>query len=134
VSSVKISISDIVDSDGIKRPFEIFITSMNVAHFEWVVAFTRTVSSIFRRNRDIKFLIDELKQVHSPVGGMFLNGKYVHSLVAMIAGVIEEHVAKYTGVVAPPVQSIAASSVGDICDQCSAPTMFFQEGWGRDCT
>lgn len=127
-SAYYISISDIVDQDGVRRPFEIFISSMNVSHFEWVVAFTRTVSSIFRRNKDIRFLIDELKQVHSPVGGMFLNGKYVHSLVAMIAGVIEEHIDGYTGTV---TKTVSPSGAGDICSHCLAPTLFFLEGCNK---
>ncbi|MGH6874400.1 MAG: adenosylcobalamin-dependent ribonucleoside-diphosphate reductase, partial [Aestuariivirgaceae bacterium] len=39
-----ITINDILDSSGRRRPFEIFINSKNMEHFAWTVALTRMIS------------------------------------------------------------------------------------------
>ena len=130
-----ITISDI-EEDGVKRPFEMFIMSMAVDHFEWITALTRTISSIFRRNKNVDFLIEELKHVHSPMGGMFIDNQYVPSLVAMLAGVIENHIACYSNhvskvAVEEPRETISVGRlqhVGELCPSCSAPSLIRSEG------
>ena len=74
------------------RPFEIFINSKNMEHFQWIVALTRIVSAVFRKGGDITFLVEELKAVFDPRGGYFKKGgHYMPSLVAEIGDVIEQH-------------------------------------------
>ncbi|MGW8247667.1 MAG: TSCPD domain-containing protein [Acidiferrobacterales bacterium] len=90
-----LTINDIVlnmDTEHEKRrPFEIFINSKSMDHFQWVVALTRVVSAVFRKGGDVTFLVEELQSVFDPRGGYFKKGKYVPSLVAEIGNVIETH-------------------------------------------
>lgn len=75
-----------------RRPFEIFINSKNMDHFQWIVALTRIISSVFRKGGDVTFLVEELRSVFDPKGGYFKRGgKYMPSLVAELGDVIESH-------------------------------------------
>lgn len=76
---------------GTKRPFEVFINSKNVDHFQWTVALTRMISAVFRRGGNVSFVANELREVFDPKGGAFMNGKYVPSLLAAIGDVVAEH-------------------------------------------
>ncbi len=85
-----VTINDI-EQDGRKRPFEIFINSKNLEHYAWTVALTRMISAVFRRGGDISFVSEELKAIFDPLGGQWLNGRYVPSLQAAIGEIIEKH-------------------------------------------
>lgn len=94
--SLYLTINDIVLNPGtkheVRRPFEIFINSKNMDHFQWIVALTRIISAVFRKGGDVTFLVEELKAVFDPRGGYFKKGgKYMPSLVAEIGDVIEHH-------------------------------------------
>ncbi len=91
-----VTINDIVLNPGTpyekRRPFEIFINSKNMDHFQWIVALTRIVSAVFRKGGDVTFLVEELRSVFDPRGGYFKRGgKYMPSLVAEIGDAIEVH-------------------------------------------
>ncbi|MFO1352366.1 MAG: NrdJb [Gammaproteobacteria bacterium] len=91
-----ITINDIILNPGteheLRRPFEIFINSKNMDHFQWIVALTRIISAVFRKGGDVTFLVEELRSVFDPKGGYFKKGgKYMPSLVAEIGDVIEAH-------------------------------------------
>jgi hypothetical protein len=91
-----ITINDVVMNPGTpqehRRPFEIFINSKNMEHFQWIVALTRVMSAVFRKGGDITFLVEELHSVFDPSGGYFKKGgKYIPSLVAEIGEVLEQH-------------------------------------------
>jgi hypothetical protein len=91
-----ITINDVVMNEGTpqehRRPFEIFINSKNMEHFQWIVALTRVMSAVFRKGGDITFLVEELHSVFDPSGGYFKKGgKYIPSLVAEIGEVVEQH-------------------------------------------
>jgi hypothetical protein len=91
-----ITINDIVLHEGTpqehRRPFEIFINSKNMEHFQWIVALTRVMSAVFRKGGDVTFLVEELHSVFDPNGGYFKKGgKYIPSLVAEIGEVVEQH-------------------------------------------
>lgn len=91
-----ITINDIKLNPGTEhermQPFEIFINSKNLEHFQWVVALTRVISAVFRKGGDITFLVEELKAVFDPTGGYFKSGgRFMPSLVAEIGEVIETH-------------------------------------------
>ncbi|MGE3392289.1 MAG: NrdJb [Gammaproteobacteria bacterium] len=91
-----VTINDIVLNPGtayeLRRPFEVFINSKNMDHFQWIVALTRIISAVFRKGGDVTFLVDELRSVFDPRGGYFKKGgKYMPSLVAEIGDVIEAH-------------------------------------------
>lgn len=94
--SLYVTINDMVLNQGteheIRRPFEVFINSKNMDHFQWIVALTRIISAVFRKGGDVTFLVEELKAVFDPRGGYFKKGgKYMPSLVAEIGDVIEQH-------------------------------------------
>ncbi len=75
-----------------RRPYEIFINSKNMEHFQWVLALTRVISSVFRKGGDACFLVEELKGVFDPRGGYFKKGGvFMPSLVAEIGCAIESH-------------------------------------------
>src|SRR5690606_13440848 len=91
-----VTINDIVLNPGteheLRRPFEIFINSKNMDHFQWIVALTRIISAVFRKGGDVTFLVEELHSVFDPRGGYFKKGgKFMPSLVAEIGDAIECH-------------------------------------------
>ncbi len=94
--SLYITINDLVLNQGTdheqRRPFEVFINSKNMDHFQWIVALTRIMSAVFRKGGDITFLVEELRSVFDPSGGYFKKGgKFMPSLVAEIGDVVESH-------------------------------------------
>ncbi|HXS73728.1 MAG TPA: NrdJb, partial [Rhodanobacteraceae bacterium] len=82
-----VTLNDIVLNAGteheLRRPFEIFVNSKSMEHFQWIVALTRIMSAVFRKGGDVTFLVDEMKAVFDPRGGYFkAGGVYMPSLVA----------------------------------------------------
>jgi hypothetical protein len=91
-----VTINDMLLNEGteheVRRPFEIFINSKNMEHYQWVVALTLLISAVFRKGGDITFIVDELSAVFDPQGGYFKRGgKFMPSIVAEIGEVIERH-------------------------------------------
>ena len=91
-----ITINDVIMNEGTdqehRRPFEIFVNSKNMEHFQLIVGLTRVMSAVFRKGGDLTFLIEELESVFDPNGGYYKKGgKYVPSLVAELGQVLEEH-------------------------------------------
>ena len=91
-----VTINDVILNPGtqheLRRPFEIFINSKNMEHFQWIVALTLIISAVFRKGGDVTFLVDELRSVFDPKGGYFKKGgRYMPSLVAEIGDAIESH-------------------------------------------
>lgn len=90
-----ITINDIILNEGteheLRRPFEVFINSKNLDHFQWIVALTRIMSAVFRKGGDVTFLVEELRSVFDPRGGYWNKGKYMPSIIAEIGDVIERH-------------------------------------------
>jgi hypothetical protein len=91
-----VTINDIVINEGqeheYRRPFEVFINSKNLDHFQWIVALTRIISAMFRKGGDVTFLVEELKAVFDPRGGYWQpGGKFMPSIIAELGYVIEKH-------------------------------------------
>ncbi len=91
-----VTLNDIVLNAGTphesRRPFEIFINSKNMDHFQWIVALTRIMSAVFRKGGDVTFLVEELKAVFDPRGGYFKpGGTYMPSIVAELGLIVEQH-------------------------------------------
>ncbi len=96
-----ITINDMILNMGTeheeRRPYEVFINSKNMEHFQWVLALTRVISAVFRKGGDACFLVEELKAVFDPKGGYFKRGGvFMPSLVAEIGCAIESHM-KFIG-------------------------------------
>ena len=91
-----VTINDIVLNEGTRheqrRPFEIFINSKNLDHYQWIVALTRIMSAVFRKGGDVTFLVDELKAVFDPRGGYWQpGGKFMPSIIAELGHIVERH-------------------------------------------
>jgi hypothetical protein len=104
-----VTINDIVLNKGtqheLRRPFEVFINSKNMDHFQWIVALTRIMSAVFRKGGDVTFLVDEMKAVFDPRGGYFkAGGVYMPSIVAEIGTCVEQHL-KMIGMIVDPGMS-----------------------------
>ncbi|WP_296246884.1 NrdJb [uncultured Stenotrophomonas sp.] len=104
-----VTINDIVLNQGteheLRRPFEIFINSKSMEHFQWIVALTRIMSAVFRKGGDVTFIVDEMKAVFDPKGGYFkVGGVYMPSLVAELGSIVEDHM-KSIGLLQDPEMS-----------------------------
>ena len=79
-----VTINDIILNEGTeyekRRPFEIFINSKNLDHYQWIVALTRIISAVFRKGGDVTFLVDELKAVFDPARRLLEAGWQVHAI------------------------------------------------------
>ena len=74
-----------------RRPFEIFINSKNMDHFQWIVALTRIMSAVFRKGGDCTFLVENSRR-YSTRAGLPEERRHLHaSIVAEIGGVLERH-------------------------------------------
>jgi hypothetical protein len=110
-----VTINDIVLNAGteheLRRPFEIFINSKSMEHFQWIVALTRIMSAVFRKGGDVTFLVEEMKAVFDPRGGYFkAGGVYMPSLVAELGAIVEDHL-KSIGLIHDPEMSPAARAL-----------------------
>ena len=104
-----VTINDIVLNAGteheLRRPFEIFVNSKSMEHFQWIVALTRIMSAVFRKGGDVTFLVEEMKAVFDPKGGYFkAGGVYMPSLVAELGMIVEDHL-KSIGMMHDPEMS-----------------------------
>lgn len=100
-----ITINDIILNEGtdheVRRPYEVFINSKAMEHFQWVIALTRVISAVFRKGGDVTFLVEELRSVYDPNGGYYKKGGvFMPSLVADIGATIEKHM-KAIGLIKP---------------------------------
>ncbi len=91
-----VTINDIILNEGTeyekRRPFEIFINSKNLDHYQWIVALTRIISAVFRKGGDVTFLVDELKAVFDPRGGYWKpGGRFMPSIIAELGYIVEKH-------------------------------------------
>lgn len=133
-----ITINDMV-LDGVHHPYEMFINSKNMDHFQWVLALTRLVSAVWRKGGDSTFLVEELKNVFDPKGGYYKRGGvYMPSLVAEIGSVIEQHL-KATGVIKVEVdehqqaylEAKKEESKGvemQLCTKCNVKALILMDG------
>jgi ribonucleoside-diphosphate reductase alpha chain len=132
-----VTIND-VETDGVRRPFEIFINSKNLEHYAWVLALTRMISAVLRRGGDVSFVADELKQIFDPRGGQWTDRRYVPSLVAAIGEILERHMIDtgFLAIADPPVTqdqvgsgaSRSKSMLGPLCPKCSQPGLVKEAG------
>jgi hypothetical protein len=101
-----VTINDIILNEGTehekRRPFEIFINSKNLDHYQWIVALTRIISAVFRKGGDVTFLVEELKAVFDPRGGYWQpGGKFMPSIIAELGHIVEKHLI-VIGMIASP--------------------------------
>ena len=106
-----VTVNDMVLNEGTefesRQPFEIFINSKNLEHYQWIVALTRVISAVFRKGGDVTFLAEELQAVFDPKGGYWQKGKYMPSLVAELGSVLDKHM-RGIGMIQPSERALAA--------------------------
>lgn len=151
-----VTINDIVLNQGTPheqhRPFEVFINSKNMEHFQWAVALTRIMSAVFRKGGDVTFLVEELKAVFDPRGGYYkAGGIYMPSVVAELGMVIEDHM-KRIGLIktelspeieefiakkkaqalaaeaTPPASEASFPVSATVCSKCSTKALVLMDG------
>ena len=118
-----VTLNDMVLNEGTefesRQPFEIFINSKNLEHYQWIVALTRVVSAVFRKGGDVTFLAEELQAVFDPKGGYWQKGKYMPSLVAELGSVLDKHM-REIGMIQPSERALAARKL--IAEKTGAAT------------
>ncbi|WP_413204735.1 adenosylcobalamin-dependent ribonucleoside-diphosphate reductase [Rhodospirillum sp. A1_3_36] len=144
-----VTINDLVEPDGHRRPFELFIASRSAEHAELLSALTMTLSAVMRRTENPAFLVEDLEQVRGAQGA-WIKGQYVNGIVALVASVMRRHLADL-GLMDPPLERVSpmeedamppepkeqkresgrSTMVGAICPKCSQPTLFHQEGCSK---
>jgi len=140
-SAMYITINDVVDEDGTRRPVEMFINTKHVAHQQWITALTRMVSAIFRKPGPYLFVADELKEIYDPQGGYFEGGKMMPSVVAHVADILKEHFIWIGAMEAPELNSAqkaviaekiaAADAAGtkmQLCTKCNEKALIMLDG------
>jgi len=125
--AVYVTINDLSAGDA-RRPFEIFVNSKNMEHYAWTLALTRMISAVFRRARDVSFVVEELKAVFDPRGGAWMQGRYVPSLPAAIGGIIERHIGSLEVPHEQHRPAPAPMAIPQNCPQCGAPALIKTEG------
>jgi len=127
-----VTINDICEGDAC-RPYEIFVNTKNLQHYSWVVAMTRLISAVFRREPDPSFLVEELVSIYDPNGGYYNNGEYVPSLPAEIGRLIASHL-RMLGILPDPQATkeepvaVSLASSGPRCPMCNEPGLQQKEG------
>ncbi len=120
-----LTINDYVHPNGMRVPFEIFISTSSVENFETMAALTRTLSAACRRG-DATFLFEELERVHSPKGGALVRldheakGTYAPSLIALIGRILRQH--------SEPEPTLELDESGETCPSCKRHTAHMLEG------
>lgn len=92
--SIYITINDHIFPDGTKRPVELFISSKNMASFQWVSLISRTVSALLRQPGPFPaYVIDEFLETYDPHGSYFIPGGrgQANSIAAHIGMVFKWH-------------------------------------------
>jgi hypothetical protein len=149
-----VTINDIVLNEGTahekRRPFEIFINSKNLDHYQWIVALTRIMSAVFRKGGDVNFLVEELKAVFDPRGGYWqTGGTFMPSIIAELGHIIEKHltcIGLLKRVLSPAEQELIDSKKRELarsqktieaesaipnakmCDKCSSVSAVMMDG------
>lgn len=134
-----LTINDVVDETGKKRPYEIFINTKRLQDASLLAGLSRVISAVFHLDHDPSFLVEELTTIEDQNGYHF-NGMYIPSLVAHIGFAIEEHIKNINGEevsqsVVAPVTEIPANTpvvlqktLGLLCPDCNTHSLIKSEG------
>ena len=127
------------------HPFEIFINSKGVGQFRFM-AVSRLISAVFRKGGDVRFLVEELGQIHDPAGvytskRCYPSGKRkrFNSIEAEIGDIIEEHLESLISRVEevieikPEVKSLkerlnGEKPIGKLCSKCNSMAVVRLDG------
>jgi hypothetical protein len=99
-----------VEQAGQRRPMEIFFNSKDLTRSPEYAILTRLISALFRKSADPAFILEELRGIHDPAGGVYKNGRYMLSFYAEVAEVIERFFYD-VGILQPTVAGYATGAV-----------------------
>ena len=111
------------------KPYEVFVESKNLDHFQWVKALTRLASMALREGCPASLVAQEMKEIHDGLGGRLKKGGGRHnSIVAQIGDILEQH----TGIVKEVSEYVAAKRLegydnATICPKCNAKAVVRKE-------
>ena len=152
-----LTINDIILNQGtdheLRRPFEVFINSKNMDHFQWIVALTRVLSAVFRKGGDCTFLVEEMKAVFDPTGWLFQARWQIYALasgrdwmgnrrslqkIGMLKKpeisdhqqqIMNEKRAEFEGAAAAPVGEVSDfPPTAEVCKKCSVKAVILMDG------
>ncbi|MGB9635270.1 MAG: hypothetical protein ACP5H8_02920 [Candidatus Micrarchaeia archaeon] len=78
-----------IEEGNKKRPFEVFINTKDLSKAPEYAVLTRLISAIFRKGGEPTFILEELRDIYDPNGGVYKEGRYVPSLYSEIADLME---------------------------------------------
>ena len=121
--------------NGEIRPYELFINSKALNNVQWIVALTRLISSVLRREAGHKechseFLVEELLSTYDPAGGIFFTKDFkdnqyeymTNSFVAWIGYCLRHHFRKIGLINNPELEvneEIVSNGGESICPNCN---------------
>ena len=130
-----VTINDLQGDDGKLRPFETFINTKSKTHLWGLMAIGRLLSSVFRREKDPEFIVEELGSIYDPAGnGYWQGGKYIDSIVSHIGQIIEQHLEdlkkgrKSSKKAEKKAELVQTQVRGEVCPACQQFTAYRQEG------
>lgn len=115
--------------DGIKYPFELFISSRSVEHTSWISALSRMISAVWRKGGETSFVINELTAIHDNKGywgrkdSTTGKKKWYNSVIAEIGEVIGKHIEGLNDTVSNiPLEKVVAVIVDTIIETINEDT------------
>jgi ribonucleoside-diphosphate reductase alpha chain len=139
-AAMYMTINDEVRADGSLEPYEVFINTKAAQYSPWIVALTRMISAVMRKGGDLRFIPEELSQVHSSMGGQYVGKEFVPSEIALIGIKMMEHFRNigyakpnewldtYKGEVIDTQSRGVEAEKGGECPACHRFTLYKQEG------
>lgn len=118
-------------------PLEIFISSQDTEHYQWIASLTRMISAVFRRSEDVTFVAEELKTIVDPAGGlgfMKLPGmnkpRFIQSLPAAIGFILEHHIRGEEKVEEKPSEEVSGGypESATVCKACGENAVVVMDG------
>lgn len=127
------------DSNG--HPFEVFFSSKDTRHHDWMVATSLMITSLLRKGGDVNFIAEELMAVASFQDTAFIRGpgdthpQNYTSLIALVGAHLKEllipqvlTVSETPQAVQTPKLEIKVLKLGSRCPNCGGQDLRRQEG------
>ena len=80
-----------VNNDANGLPYEVFFTSKDTRHLEWMTALSLAVTSIFRLDVNPTFIADEFQQVVSTNDIAWIEGTHYSSIISRVGAILKQH-------------------------------------------
>lgn len=110
-------------NDKDNAPYEVFVSTKDPTDSAWLAAISRLISAVYRRGGPVDFVATELQEIYDAAGGMWVDGIYIPSFLALLGRTIAEHAGKqvnHTGTKCPSCGELSLTKENgcDICKSC----------------